>query len=478
MISQQKNRAGSVTDFVTQKYVFFTTLVFMRIVNFISSFPAFSGGDSISYRAPSIPQKLPWFIESFTYLPEALIGNAIRPILPVTFFYFLNSDSLRITAMFLFSILAWYHLGLTLFKSFFINSNNYIIWIFFGSFLVIANSPEVLTWNRIIYSESLAISVYALFISLSLKLLFSNKINIAIFLAWLFSAFFVGTTRIDQSFLVIATTSWILFRIRKKAKSQFVLMLTYIILLLSVLGYNFRITKTWEHQVSRPLVTISYFMSQDSYLSSQTVDFVNNHSNVPSCAKILKTYNSGTQLEWSLPFKKTCPEAIRWANSNIVPMYVYLFRHFPLEFSLGFFRTVIAGDRYKPYLSGVTVVPQPIHDIIFPTANSTHVSDLYENRPSVNSFFTYEPLFILILISILCRFYLRRNQNRKSINTFFSINIIGLTLAWFSSALLIPGPDAESYRLAIVPSIFIRLFIILIILNQLSLINSTKNGKT
>ena len=87
---------------------FFVLLfLFARFISFSQFFPSVIGGDSISYRLPpNTPiAELPAI---FTYFPETLLGNSIRPFFPVSFFFFAGSDNKIVFFQSIFAILCWF----------------------------------------------------------------------------------------------------------------------------------------------------------------------------------------------------------------------------------------------------------------------------------------------------------------------------------------------------------------------------------
>ncbi len=440
--------------------LFLYIFIFIRLINFISSFPVKVGGDSISYRAPAIPQELPWYISPFEYFPNALWGGAQRPALPVTVFFFAGSDTFILVLLTFISIFSWLYLAKTLYKLYFSDSSVRRQLLFFIAFIVISCSPEVLVWNRLIYSESLALSSFAIFLASSLDLVNKSSKNYRDLTIWTVSMFFVATTRIDQMFIAFISVFGIFFLRKFKSSFSKIHKLVAALTLIVILLYNFSAVKSWDSQVSRPLVTLSYYLSTDSSLSTEVVEFLNTETNIPECARIPKVYPGGTQLEWSLPFKKTCVEAISWAEETVPKMYLYLVSNHPAEFMQQLTRTVIAGSRYYPYLSGISSLPEPLHNLVFPSFSRTHDIDAYEVRPGVNSFFTFEPLFIIAFLAI---FIAQKSRKHLSEAVLLWGVAISLSLSWLATASLLPGPDSESYRLAIVPNVFLRLCLLLIL---------------
>ena len=449
--------------------------IFIRAANFLSSFPSKMGGDSIRYRAPAIPQELPWYIDPFKYMPEAIWGGAQGPLLPVMVFYLLGNDRLIVCFLSLLSLVSWIYLAKIIDKFYFAQSTKLRRILFGITFLVVSCSPEVLVWNRLIYSESLALSMFAIFLASSLILVNSAKPSAVDLIRWSLSLFFVATTRVDEIFVPILFVIGILFVgkfklvFSKTAKfiAVFTLVLTFI--------YNLSAVGAWETQVSRPLVTLSYYISTDSNVSVEVIDFLNNQSEIPDCARIQNVYQAGTQLEWSLPFKKTCKEAIPWAEKTLPKMYLHLLSNHQGKFFLQIFRTVVAGTRYYAYLSGVSAIPMTLHDLVFPNFIKTHVSDNYEARSGVNSFFTFEPL---ILMCFLAFWSLRKRQRTgDTMKNYYLLwgLVLSLCFSWLTTSILLPGPDSETYRLAIIPNVFLRVLLLLLIHLQIPMERNARN---
>jgi hypothetical protein len=303
--------------------------------------------------------------------------------------------------------------------------------------------------------------MFAIFLAATFSLINKVKPSISDSSIWSISLFCVTTTRIDEIyvgvFFVIGVLFVAKFRTFFSTSVKFVAVVT---IFLSIF-YNLSAVNSWKTQVSRPLVTLSYYMSTDSNLSSQVTNFLNTNTGIPECAKITKNYQGGTQLEWSLPFKATCKEAISWASNALPKMYTYLLGNYPREFLLQIVRTIIAGTRYYPYLSGVSAIPEPIHDFVFPTFLKTHDTDNYETRPGVNSFFTFEPLILFVFFA----FWLTKKKTIVATRSIILTQgiLVALSLSWITTAILLPGPDSESYRLAIVPNVFLRILLLFLI---------------
>jgi hypothetical protein len=465
--------------------IFLGSLVFGRIVNLISLFPAYVGGDSISYRPIGVP---PTSIPSLSYWPETLWGKGTRGLLPVGFFHFLPSDELRMIGQSLISILAWALLGWIVFQ---LRSSNLVsekIYRFLLLFICLFSlCGEVTSWNKIIYSESLAISFFVISIALLLRILYFAQLRKIIMVLWVFANFLLVTARPNFILVFVTVIIFLFYKNYLGAfRSTFFTTLAIFSLITSY-SYEKSNSDLWTtHNWSHELVAISYYASADNPHADSFVPLVNESPGKPICVpKLTGPLPSDQQLLWSLPFNfnNTCIAARQWSQGAFWPMVFKWWHNSPKDAADTYRRALIAASRQLPYFDQVVPVPAIISNSIFPfTDAQITLPDSYHSGSDRQPKVSFDPIVIYILVAFFAWF---AGRKRKSFNNptkpptsllgVLIAYIVGSVLMLISGILLTPGPQREVYRHAVVPFISLRLLIgIFAIINAVNLYETTK----
>jgi hypothetical protein len=443
-----------------------------------SQFPAFIGGDSISYR-PLGPH--PSFLPPFGYWPDTLLGSSVRTILPVGFFRIFQTDNERMIAQGLVSIAAWCFLlyGIDRWSARFAAYSATRL-LLVSVVFVFGLSPQITSWNKIIYSESLSISLTVVLLSICMLIYSRNgasskrEIGLMSFLTFL-----VLTTKSSAFPLFLIFLGSILFlQFRNKIRMRrFSLVAIAVTLLLSFLYIQANNGYWYKYSWGRELVTVSYYASEDNPGASSFISILNADPAKPSCVpSISKPLTANQQMLWSLPFtfKKTCLQARVWAKDRWLILIAKWIASAPRDAVNTYGRGVISATRESPMFGEISPLPGPITELIFPqTDSSVWLPDTYNQGPDRQARLSFDPL-ALYLSGIVILLYTLRNRRKpkppriqssqETLNTrnikFLLSTLFGAGASVVLGVFIIPGPPREVYRIAVIPMSVMRLIAI------------------
>lgn len=452
-------------NYFGKKTIYFWYLILLctgQVSVLFTQFPAYVGGDTISYRPISPP---PTSIPENVYWPQTLWGDSTRGLLPVGFYHFFFSDNARMIAQSAVSLISWSLLGF----SFYIlccverTRNLHLICILF-ILLIFALSPEVTSWNKILYSESLAISTMLVGISLLILYKYRRK-KLLFFLLYLFCSFLTFTARPSYLLILLAVLPILVFRYFKEV-SIFVRMPSIAFLLIIIFAYQSNNNQYWSERLwSREMISISYYISQDNPHADSFIPLVNGDTEKPLCVpNVDSPLTANQQLVWSLPFnfQKLCPEASDWASTRFYPILFNWWRTEPKDALNTYRLAFISSLRSLPLFDQVTPVPQFIHGLFLPSVDSQVMyPDVYNNGPDTQPRPFYDPLFltVAIFLSVFWKQSAVKLNNLKGLVSSFHFLLLGAIVAWLFGIIAIPGPPREVYRLAVLPELLIRMLI-------------------
>jgi hypothetical protein len=440
-------------------------LILGRMAILITQFPAYVGGDTISYR-PIFPA--PTSIPLNTYWPQTLWGNSTRGLLTVGFYHFLPSDELRMVGQSIVSLFAWWYFGKVL-KSLSIRFSLSILKLvsLLATLAVFALSPEVTSWNKILYSESLAISFFIMSLGLLCQHLF-GKHKMKYFLFLIITDFLLITARPDFLFYAMATfTALSLIAFRGKSRIKFTYAILSSILVSSSIAYVIVNDNYWAKNLwSRQLVSISYYSSQDNPHAQSFIQLMDADQSRPICVpKLTQPLTSNQELVWSLPFnfKRTCPAARSWSEKRFLPLLFQWWLKHPLDALDTYRHAFISSLRELPLFDQLSPLPTFAHDLFFPNVNNQVMyPDAYNNAPDAQPRFFFDPLLLILVFMSYFMFNWIKSPRKKQdfpqkiIVSFTAISLV-LFITWILGIILIPGPPREVFRISVVPQIGLRL---------------------
>ena len=452
-------------NYFGKKAIFFWYLFLLcvgRVSVLFTQFPAYVGGDTISYRPISPP---PTSIPENIYWPQTLWGDSTRGILPVGFFHLFSSDNARMIAQSAVSLASWSLLGF----SFYVlcraerTRNLHLIFILL-ILLIFALSPEVTSWNKILYSESLAISSMLLGISLLILYKYRRR-KLLFFSLYLCCSFLTFTARPSYLLILLAVLPILVFRYFEEV-SIFARIPLVAFLLIIMFTYQSNNNQYWSERLwSREMISISYYISQDNPHADSFIPLVNNDAKKPPCVpNVDSPLTANQQLVWSLPFnfQKLCPEASDWASKRFYPILFEWWRSEPKDALNTYRLAFISSLRSLPLFDQVTPVPQSIHDLFLPSVDSQVMyPDIYNSGPDTQPRPFFDPLFltVAIFLTVFRRQGAVKIKNLNSLVSSIHFLLLGALAAWLFGIVAIPGPPREVYRLAVLPELLIRMFI-------------------
>lgn len=461
---------------------FFVLLfLFARFISFSQFFPSVIGGDSISYRLPpNTPiAELPAI---FTYFPETLLGNSIRPFFPVSFFFFAGSDNKIVFFQSIFAILCWFIFLISLIYLFRIYElNQYVRYIGILLVIVILTNQQLIQFDRLIYSESLAFSSLAVYLSgvfLALSKIRDQR-NRSVLVRSRLVLLILGTillTTTKTTFILLFGVNLIILILESKNQNKWGIFRTSLISILTfivVYMYNSRIYEYRNSEISYPLTSISYYLSLDNALVNDYLDNYRKDISVPTCAQIDSPFNSGAQMLWGAEITKNCPQVIDWAELYFPSSVVNLFKSDPIRFTQNVSRMFLIGQKGESGLSVYSIFPSPLSNLVLPSEiKGVGLWDQYEttwNRVPRNfndPYFLF--LFTIICSAIIIFIYRRKNiasTSSERLILLLSLSFLFITLLaiWLIGILAIPGPSGEIFRIASIPNISSRVMLIVIL---------------
>lgn len=469
----QSSRYRKLRDEIDGRFeflVFCTSLLIGRLIVLSTQFPAYVGGDSISYRSVGVsPDSIP----SLAYWPEVLWGKGTRGLLPVGFFNLFPSDNTRMIGQSIVSLLAWIFLGLVLNR---IRSKKLIANVLYRGLLLFtlsfALTAEITSWNKIIYSESLSLSFFVVNFALLLQFSFLPQNRKMYFVFWALTSFLIVTGRPNYFvFFIILVLFLIAHNHENFWRTKFALFF-----MISTISLSFAYEKSnsdyWtEHNWSHELIAISYYASDDNPHANTFFPLVNDYPGKPDCVpNISSPLPSDQQLMWSLPFnfQSTCIEARKWSKQAFLPLILDWWVKYPIEAMDTYRRAIVAASRQLPLFEQLVPLPSFINGLIYPVVNSQVIlPDSYHTGSDRQPKITFDPIFMYIFL-ILTLYYFRRryfkNQKVSEHIAYFQkllVAYIAASIAMLiSGVLLTPGPQREVYRHAVLPMASLRFTII------------------
>jgi len=455
--------------------------IFARVVSFSQFFPAAIGGDSISYRLPpnTDPTELPAI---FKYFPETLFGDSLRPFFPVSFFYFSGSDNRIVFFQSIFAIFCWAFFLVSLIvmlRTY--DLNRYIRYTGIFLVIVVTTNQQLIQFDRLIYSESLAFSSLAIYLSglfLSLAKIKDRK-NTSLLIGSRLFLLPLGTlllTTTKTAFVVLFGINLLILFLESKYLNKrgiFQQILVFTLTFFSVYFYNSEVYKYRSTEISYPLTSISYYLSMDNVLINQYITNYIKDETVPECAKIESPFSSGAQMFWGVEITKNCPQVIDWAESYFTRSVLNLFISDPVRFTQNISRMFLIGQKGESTLSVYSIFPSSLSNLVLASdIKSVGIWDQYEttwNRVPRNfndPFFLY--LFMVLGSTIIVLKGRRRDNlsityDRLMLLVSLGLLFVSLIITWLIGILVIPGPAGEIFRIASVPNISSRIILIIIL---------------
>ncbi len=465
---------------MVEKSLFFL-FIFARIISFSQFFPAAIGGDSISYRVPPNTDltELPAI---FKYFPDTLFGNSLRPFFPVSFFHFSGSDNRIVFFQSIFAILCWalFLISLiVLFRTY--DINRYIRYTGIFLVIIVITNQQLIQFDRLIYSESLAFSSLAIYLSglfLSLAKIKDRQSTSLLLRSRLFllplGTLLLTTTK--TAFVVLFGVNLLILWFECKnlnKRGVFQKVLVYALTFLSVYFYNSEIYKYRTTEISYPLTSISYYLSLDNVLVNQYISNYVKDESVPTCAKIDSPFSSGAQMFWGVEITKNCPQVIDWAESYFTRSVLNLFRSDPIRFTQNISRMFLIGQKGESTLSVYSIFPSSLNNLVLASdIKSVGIWDQYEttwNRVPRNF---NDPFFLFVFMILASTIIVLKGRHRHNLSITYErlvlvlslgLLFVSLIITWLIGILVIPGPAGEIFRLASIPNISSRIILIVIL---------------
>lgn len=451
----------------------------LRLFSIFAQWPAFAGGDSVSYR-PLVPQ--PPELNYFKYWPETLNGGSFRSILPVGFFHLFPNDGARMVAQSIVSLICWAFL-ISRVATWASELNTFKVTKVMLPLIVtiLGLTPLITSWNKIIYSESLAFSVTCVLFGMLMESLKPNqRLSVTNSIVYSMLIFLLVTARPNLIiFGLFFSLSLCLIAIksnRKKATALIVIALLAISNVASLYYLNLQ-DKTWSKSISRELTTISYYASQDNVNATTFIQVLNADRSRPSCiAPLAAPLESGKEMLWGMNFgelgKGYCPDAVKWGSKSATKLLVTWMVKYPKEALVTYRYALIESTRFADYFGMITPLPAPLIEMIYPqTDGQIALWDKLDQGPSREPHRSFDPIFLYLSILITTPFILRERSNGirklpKIKSLFHSSSVAGLIFLGALGSLLIgiitiPGPQGEVYRMGVIPWAILRIMILM-----------------
>jgi hypothetical protein len=465
---------------ITDKFLILLFL-FSRFISFSQFFPSVIGGDSISYRLPPNTERME-LPTIFTYFPETLFGNSLRPFFPVSFFFLAGSDNRIVFFQSIFAVLCWAIFLVSLiilFKSY--DLNQYIRYVGIFLVIVIISNQQLLQFDRLIYSESLAFSSLAIYLSGIFLILskFKDEKNTSLIIRSRLILLTLGTillTTTKTAFVVLFGINLIILFFECRYLSKWIILRQIIVFTTSfifVYLYNSEIYEYRSKEISYPLTSISYYLSLDNALVIKYLENYQKDNSVPRCAQIDSPFGSGAQMLWGVELTKKCPEVIDWAESYFATSVVNLFKSDPIRFTQNVSRMFLIGQKGESGLSVYSIFPSSFSNLVFASEiKGVGLWDQYEitwNRVPRNFNDPYFLFVFLIMSSAVVVFKQKRKNIITSLSERFvlvlvlSLLLVSILTVWLIGILVIPGPAGEIFRLASIPNISSRILLIIVL---------------
>lgn len=444
------------------KFILYVFVV-LRILTLVFHWPAFVGGDSISYRSLN-PQ--PEELSYFKYWPETLWGGSFRSIFPVLFFHILPTDNIRFLGQSILFTISYFLFLNYMYK--YLNTflkSDYIKFSIIILLTTIGLSPQVVSFEKLIYSESTTLSLLFLLIVLFFKVKVDSKLNPKTFIFMNLLIFLIVTAK--PNLILVAFFSY-LFILKELLEFRtiiryFFVSFIFVNLLLTTFYLNLQ-NKTWSQTINRQMTTISYYLSQDNINAASFIK-VFNDSNKPECLVDIEVpFESGKQMFWGIDLNRsqTCPAGQLWITKNWLNLIFEWQWLYPLE-AVNTYRTaVISSARFAQYFGTTSPVPMVLNSLVFPTVDSTVAfwESYNTSGPSREPRNNYEPVYFYLAI-ILVLFVVNVKPGLSFISKSTTVKIALLFtlefLSLFANIFLIVGPPGEVYRMSFIPWLMIRI---------------------
>jgi hypothetical protein len=430
--------------------------------------PGIEAGDSISYRLP--PQGMssdPLY--QFDYMPQTIWGDSIRPFPTVFLNWISPNDSITVLLQGIISIFSWVCLLRTVQKIGEFYRSYWLSYLNSGIVFTLGLSQAVIQFDRIILSESISLSLFVILASIFLNPKFKQfgVINFIGFAIIFYLCLITRPNSILISIPFLIYSIYLLFKYRNRKTISLFLSLS-VVTVIAIL-YNINQNKAWAELISRPMTSLSYYLSTDNPSHKLFIGNLNNQKSIPNCVQVYEPLEGGKQMEWGSRVNRECSEGKVWAQNHayffILSSY---YKSFP-EPQLLLVRNLISSSRIVVATSNYIPMPKSIVELLLPSDPiGPALPDRYESKQGRIPASFYDPLIMWSIV--LCCLYIfnlriKRNMVPKTIRNFLEINIklvvllSGLTIMWGISVLLIPGPDGELWRLALTPNLMIRTLI-------------------
>ena len=425
--------------------------------------PAFIGGDSISYRSLN-PQ--PEELSYFKYWPETLWGGSFRSIFPVLFFHILPNDNFRFVGQSVLFTVSYFLFLKQIYKYFnTILKFEYIKFSLILLLITIGLSPQVVSFEKLIYSESTTISLLLFLITLFINIKINSKLDTTKFILMSILIFLIVTAK--PNLIFIAFFSYI-FILKELSKFKSIMKFTFISFILG----NFFLTifylnlqnKTWSQTINRQMTTISYYLSQDNINAASFIKIFND-SKKPECLFDIEVpFESGKQMFWGIELNQSqaCPAGQEWISKNWLDLIFEWQWRYPSE-ALNTYRTaIISSSRFVQYFGATSPLPLTLNSLVFPTVDSTVAfwESYNTSGPSREPRSNFEPVyFYLALVIVSLAINVRSGFGFITKSTTVRITILLLLefLSLFANIFLIVGPPGEVYRMSFIPWLMIRI---------------------
>ena len=413
IVPQIKNRLRVVTG----SFIFPYTVVifFAELVQFFLNPRGAFQGDSKAY---GFGADRDWSLLSFT-------GNSLRNWPLVSINLSLGNQMLQVFFLFAISIGSWVCL-LFQTKNYFRSINRHIVSI---AIVLLAVSPQVLSWNSTLLSESLCISILVFICSLilgsnSIKsrsnhyfivtlIFFWVCIKPSNFLAFLVTSIFVGFVYVNEG--------------KGRNKIQINIVQNRILVLIISIGL------LWAAMLNLNQ-SAQAFDSGVNYKTAQALTVLSNQN--PRIKEVARALDQDKNLYcFNLASPKTLPDNLveiqtvcsidqKWLSESFITWYIKYLASNPIEvIYLSIFGLLAGNSPFGYYAGSISILDKPIFGIFFGERNfALRLSDSSIVDFNSEKLIAFAPIIFWIIIYFLLRLPLfngkQKNKDNSNIDFF------------------------------------------------------------
>jgi hypothetical protein len=351
-------------------------------------------GDSSAYGFGSTRD---WSLLSFT-------GQALRNWPLVLVNLTLGNQILQVGFLFLLSTISWSYLfSQTRYIS--IGISRHILCLLL---LILAISPQVITWNSVLLSESISISLLICIVGVLLGLTKIRNSRDYVLLVILC----ITWISIKPSNFLVFSIALVIFicgitfipKFRRKfaqslKKHRIILAaVVFLVSWISIVNWN-QSKQEFQYQLDYRTVAALTVLSEQNFQSPETIEELN-RTNRLACSELSKP---ASMVENFKKFDGNCQEDKEWLSSNFSKWYAkFLVLHPEVVGKLFFFGVLAGNSPFGFYSGSVSILPQSIGSMFFGQRNyALRLSETSEAEFSLETFVVVTPIIGWILIFLI-----------------------------------------------------------------------------